>query len=115
MKTRTKPSTSNMEVTSIRLEPELKEKLRSLSGEIGYQSLIREILWDYVTQHHSGKTKIPASEIRASFSAIAQQADHCAVTGQPIQAQDSIWLGLTSQGELVPLCREGIEQLEQTC
>jgi hypothetical protein len=43
-------STSEMQVTSIRLEPELKERLREISGEQGYQTLIREVLWQFVAQ-----------------------------------------------------------------
>jgi hypothetical protein len=34
-----RPSTADMQVTSIRLEPELKERLRDLSGDLGYQRL----------------------------------------------------------------------------
>jgi hypothetical protein len=50
MDTRKRGSTSEMQVTSIRLEPELKERLREISGEQGYQTLIREILWQLVDQ-----------------------------------------------------------------
>jgi predicted transcriptional regulator len=39
-----------MQVTSIRLEPELKERLREISGEQGYQTLIRDVLWQFVEQ-----------------------------------------------------------------
>ncbi|WP_313930272.1 hypothetical protein [Trichocoleus sp. FACHB-262] len=49
MDTRRPSSTSEMQVTSIRLEAELKERLRELSGEQGYQTLIREILWQFVS------------------------------------------------------------------
>lgn len=108
MKTKPKSSNSNMEVTSIRLEPELKDKLRSLSGEMGYQSLIRSILWQYVKQH----SQVSANEIRASFSAIAHKEETCALTGQSIHPHDDIWLGVTTKGELVPLCREGLDRLE---
>ncbi|MEQ8465283.1 hypothetical protein [Coleofasciculus sp. E1-EBD-02] len=48
-----KTSTTEMKVTSIRLERELKEKLKDLSGNQGYQALIRDVLWNYV-QHKSG-------------------------------------------------------------
>ena len=50
MDTRKRGSTSEMQVTSIRLEPELKERLREISGEQGYQTLIREVLWQFVDQ-----------------------------------------------------------------
>ncbi|MFN5726683.1 MAG: hypothetical protein ACK48D_08125, partial [Pseudanabaena sp.] len=44
------PATTEMEVTSIRLERELKEKLKELAGGQGYQALIRGVLWDYIDQ-----------------------------------------------------------------
>jgi hypothetical protein len=37
-------STTEMEVTSIRLERELKERLKELAGNQGYQALIRDVL-----------------------------------------------------------------------
>jgi len=45
MPTLTRVSTTEMEVTSIRLERSLKEKLKALAGDRGYQALIREVLW----------------------------------------------------------------------
>jgi hypothetical protein len=54
MDTRKRGSTSEMQVTSIRLEPELKERLREISGEQGYQTLIREVLWQLVEQQAIG-------------------------------------------------------------
>lgn len=48
MDTRKRGTTPDMQVTSIRLEPELKERLREISGERGYQFLIREVLWQFV-------------------------------------------------------------------
>ena len=50
MHTLTRIPTTDMEVTSIRLERELKEKLKDLSGNQGYQALIRDILRNYVQQ-----------------------------------------------------------------
>ncbi|MGI0488503.1 hypothetical protein ACN4EK_24090 [Pantanalinema rosaneae CENA516] len=50
MDTRKRGNTSEMQVTSIRMEPELKERLRQISGEQGYQTLIREVLWQFVDQ-----------------------------------------------------------------
>jgi predicted DNA-binding protein len=50
MDTRKRGSTSEMQVTSIRLKPELKERLQEISGEQGYQTLIREVLWQFVEQ-----------------------------------------------------------------
>jgi uncharacterized protein (DUF4415 family) len=51
MHTLTRTTTTEMEVTSIRLERDLKDKLKELSGKQGYQALIRDILWKYVQQN----------------------------------------------------------------
>ena len=104
-------STSEMQVTSIRLERELKERLRELSGEQGYQTLIREVLWQFVEQRTvTAELRSPSqlpllsrSDIRATFQAIAQQEERCAVTGQLIRPQEPMRLGLTITGELLPL------------
>ncbi|MBD2096734.1 hypothetical protein H6F90_16650 [Trichocoleus sp. FACHB-591] len=111
MDTRRPSSTSEMQVTSIRLEAELKERLRELSGEQGYQTLIREILWQFVEQRLMPLEKrspsqtplLSRSEIRVTFDAIAQREEHCAITGRLIQPQQPMKLGLTITGELVPL------------
>ena len=111
MDTRKPDSTSEMQVTSIRLERELKERLRELSAEQGYQTLIREILWQFVEQRTvatelrspSQSPLLSQSDIRATFEAIAQREEHCALTGQLIQPQQPMKLGLTITGELVPL------------
>lgn len=119
MDTRKQSSTSEMQVTSIRLEPELKERLREISGDRGYQTLIREVLWQFVDQQtgtdevrsysledrrsSSHSPTLSMSDIRATFRAIAQQEERCAFTGQVIEPQQIMWLGLTISGELVPL------------
>lgn len=111
MNTRKPSSTSEMQVTSIRLEQELKERLRELSSEQGYQILIREVLWRFVEQQSmpseerspSQTPLLSRSEIRATFEAIAQREEHCALTGQLIQPQQPMKLGLTMTGDLVPL------------
>ena len=110
MHTMTRTSTTEMEVTSIRLERELKDKLKELSGNQGYQALIRDILWDYIEQR-SGEfsPKITPSEIRATSSAIARQKEQCALTGQSIHPNEPMLLGLTTKGILVPLSIDSIE------
>lgn len=50
MDTRKRGAITEMQVTSIRLEPELKERLREISGEQGYQTLLRDELWQFVDQ-----------------------------------------------------------------
>jgi len=128
MDTRKWGNTSEMQVTSIRLEPELKERLREISGEQGYQTLIREVLWQFVEQQPvpdgeqsrvvkherllrrgncfappSHPPLLSMSDIRATFRAVAQQEEQCAITGQRIQPQQEMLLGLTTNGEMIAL------------
>ncbi|MBD2036998.1 hypothetical protein H6F76_18500 [Leptolyngbya sp. FACHB-321] len=113
MDTRKRGSTSEMQVTSIRLEPELKERLREISGEQGYQTLIREVLWQFVEQQMrvgevqsysvedrrspSHSPLLSMSDIRATFRAIAHQKERYIATNQSIQPQQAIWLGLNKE------------------
>lgn len=129
MNTPKRGNASEMQVTSIRLEPELKERLRKISGEQGYQTLIRDVLWRFVEQQarpddllHDGNRQLPQrengfalpsyssmfsiSDIRATFRAVAQQEQRCAITGQPIRPQQPMWLGMTITGNMVPLSFE---------
>lgn len=109
MHTLTRTTTTDMEVTSIRLERDLKEKLKELSGNQGYQALIRDILWNYVQQKSGGyKPQFSLADIRASIAATAQREEYCVLTGQLIQPQESMLLGLTSNGDLVPICIESL-------
>jgi hypothetical protein len=95
-------STTEMQVTSIRLEQELKEHLKELSGHQGYQALIREILWEYVNQHSAAR--LPQSlHIRATLAATAQSTECCALTGRLIYSGEPMLLGFTTDGSLVPL------------
>lgn len=97
-------STTEMEVTSIRLERDLKEKLKAISGNQGYQALIRDVLWKFIeTQNTTAKSQIAPSEIRASIPATAQKEERCMLTGKTIQPQEAMLLGLTQKGVLVPL------------
>jgi metal-responsive CopG/Arc/MetJ family transcriptional regulator len=109
MHTIARTPTTDMEVTSIRLERELKDKLKELAGSQGYQALIRDILWNYV-QQKSGewKPRFSRSDIRASIAATAQQEEHCVLTGQLIQPQQPMLLGLTRNGDMVPLSVESL-------
>jgi metal-responsive CopG/Arc/MetJ family transcriptional regulator len=109
MHTITRTSTTEMEVTSIRLERELKEKLKELSGNQGYQALIRDILWNYVQQKSGDFTpQISRSDIRATIAATAQKDERCALTGKIMRSQEAIWLGLTDQGVMVPLSPDSL-------
>lgn len=95
--------TTEMEVTSIRLERELKDRLKSLAGEQGYQALVREILWNYVHRHSGESLTLGPTDIQASFPVTAHQTQRCALTGQPIQPQEPMLLGWTTDGTLVAL------------
>ncbi|NEQ95805.1 MAG: hypothetical protein F6K30_03580 [Cyanothece sp. SIO2G6] len=103
--------TTEMEVTSIRLERDLKEKLKGLAGNQGYQALIRDVLWNYVWQK-SGEyePQVARDDIRASMNAIAQQEERCALTGEVIHPHEQMVIGLTTQGELVPLSLGSLSQ-----
>jgi len=107
MPTLTRVSTTEMEVTSIRLERSLKEKLKALAGDRGYQALIREVLWQYI-ESTAGEPQgsLHEADIRASFEAISAQEQTCALTGKPIGANQPMRLGLTTKGALVPLCAD---------
>lgn len=109
MHTLTRTSTTDMEVTSIRLERDLKEKLKELSGSQGYQALIRDILWNYVQQKSGDwSPQFSSADIRASIAATAQKEEHCVLTGQLIRPQEAMFLGLTATGDLVPLSVESL-------
>ncbi|MBD2567110.1 hypothetical protein [Anabaena lutea] len=109
MQTIARTSTTDMEVTSIRLERELKDKLKEIAGNQGYQALIRDILWNYV-QQKSGewKPRFSRADIRASIPATAQQEERCVLTGTSIQPQQPMLLGLTRNGDMVPLSVESL-------
>ena len=101
--------TTDMEVTSIRLERELKEKLKELSGNQGYQALIRDVLWNYVQQKSGDyRPEFSRSDIRASIEATAQQEERCVLTGKFIRPHDRMLLGLTITGDMVPLSLESL-------
>ena len=110
MYTINRTATTDMEVTSIRLERELKEKLKELSGNQGYQALIRDVLWNYVRQKTGDdQPKFTRADIRASVEAIAQKEERCALTGELIRPRDRMLLGLTIHGEMVPLSSSSLE------
>ncbi|GAB4216807.1 MAG: hypothetical protein OHK0012_19840 [Synechococcales cyanobacterium] len=101
--------TTEMEVTSIRLERELKERLKDLAGDQGYQALIREVLWQYV-QQAQGSPQARRDDIRVYMPATTTQEEHCALTGERIAAQSPMYLGLTKTGSLVPLSVASVSQ-----
>ncbi len=107
-------STTDMEVTSIRLERELKEKLKEMAGNQGYQALIRDVLWNYI-QQKSGTPNVclNRSDIRVVMAATAQQEERCTLTNRAIYPQEAMLLGLTADGQLVPIHRSAYASLDR--
>jgi hypothetical protein len=131
MMVKTSLPTTEMQVTSIRFERELIEQLKTLSAGQGYQALVRDILWDYVHQNtpqpRNGKAprpqpqpiqariqsqQIQPQQIRATLPAQAQRTEYCALTGQQINPQESMWFGVTTTNEFVPLSQAGLAQVQ---
>lgn len=109
IRTITRTATTEMDVTSIRLERDLKDKLKDLAGNQGYQALIRDILWNYVQQKSGDyRSEFSRSDIRASIAATAQQEERCVLTGQFIRPNEPMLLGLTATGDMVPLSVESL-------
>ncbi|OLP16944.1 hypothetical protein BST81_18325 [Leptolyngbya sp. 'hensonii'] len=109
MHTLTRTSTTEMEVTSIRLERELKERLKELSGNQGYQALIRDILWDYVQRKSASyEPRYSRSDIRATIAATAEREERCLITGKFIRAGEAMLLGFTLDGTMIPLSLDSL-------
>ena len=100
-------STTDMPVTSIRLEVELKERLHALSGAERYQKRVRDVLWRFV---NDSQPPLNESHIRATVEAIAQRDEHCALSGERILAGQSMLLGLTEDGRMVAISRESVRE-----
>jgi metal-responsive CopG/Arc/MetJ family transcriptional regulator len=109
MRTLSRTSTTEMEVTSIRLEKTLKDKLRDFSGNQGYQALIRDILWNYVQQKSGDyRPQFSKADLRATIEATARKDENCVLSGKLIQEDELMLLGLTIHGDLVPLSLESL-------
>lgn len=104
MRSMHRTSTTQMEVTSIRLEKNLKDSLKSLSGSQGYQTLIRDILWNYV-QQKSGEYRpnFSKTDIRATIEGIARKDESCVLSGRLISEGEPLFLALTIHGDFVPV------------
>lgn len=104
-------STTQMEVTSIRLEKNLKDSLKDLSGSQGYQTLIRDILWNYV-QQKSGEYRpnFSKSDIRATIACTARKDESCVMTGKLIPEGEEMLLALTIHGDFVPVSPEAMDE-----
>ena len=88
-----------------------KDKLKELSGNQGYQALIRDILWNYVHQKSGDyRPQFARSDIRATVEATARKDESCALTGKLIQENQPMLLGFTIYGDLVPLSVESVTE-----
>ena len=111
MHTLSKTSTTEMDVTSIRLERDLKDKLKTLAGNQGYQALIRDILWSYVQQKSGDyRPQFSRADIRASIHATAEQEQRCVLTGKFIRPTEPMLLGVTAYGDMVPLSIDSLSE-----
>jgi predicted DNA-binding protein len=109
MHTLKRTPTTEMEVTSIRLERELKERLKEISGHQGYQALIREVLWKYVQQKSGDyRHRFTSEDIRATVAATANAEERCGITGKVINPKEQMLLGLTSSCDLIPLSLDSL-------
>ncbi|MEL6493345.1 MAG: hypothetical protein AAFV85_15490 [Cyanobacteria bacterium J06634_6] len=110
MALKTQTVTTEMQVTSIRFERELIDKLKSLAGSQGYQSLVREILWDHV-KHHSDEPafQIKREDIRTILAGEARKPERCALTGNMIEPNEELWMAWTTDNQLVPLSIDSLD------
>ena len=102
MSAKVQPPTTEMQVTSIRLERSLIDKLKARAGSSGYQSLMRDVLWDYVNAGADSE-RISKADIRAVMAAEARRQERCAITGQTIEPYEEMWLAMTDSDKLIPL------------
>ena len=108
MSARTQPSTTEMQVTSIRLERSLIERLKERAGSSGYQSLLRDVLWDYINASEDSE-RISKEDIRAVMAAEARRQEQCAITGQIIKPYEEMWLAVIEGNQLVPLSIDSLD------
>ena len=110
MSARTQLSTTEMQVTSIRLERSLIEKLKERAGSNGYQSLLRDILWEYINAGKDSE-QISKENIRAVIAAEARRQEQCALTGQMIEPYEEMWLAMIDGDgdQLVPLSVDSLD------
>lgn len=108
MSARTHPSTTEMQVTSIRLERSLIEKLKERAGSSGYQSLMRDILWDYINAGKDSR-QVSKESIIAVMAAEARRQEQCALTGRIIEPYEEMWLAVVDGDQLVPLSIDSLD------
>lgn len=107
-----KTPTTEMEVTSVRLERELKEALKeiALTQGRGYQSLLRDVLWNFIGVKSIKNYRLTVDDVLSTTAAVCSKETRCAITGNKIEPNSDMLLGLTTNGILVPLSCQAIDQ-----
>jgi len=110
MALRTQTTTTEMQVTSIRFERELIDKLKAMAGNQGYQSLVRNILWEHVKSHSDEPDfQIKREDIRTILAGEARQQERCAITGALIEPNEELWMAWTKDNQLVPVSIDSLD------
>ena len=97
-------ATTNMIVTSIRLEEELRQALKDLKHSQGYQFLVREVLWDYVRRNSDTyKPDFTTNNITGYIDGVANRESTCVLTQTVIKQGEPCQYAITDTGALVPV------------
>lgn len=104
------PSKTEMQVTSIRFERELIERLKALAGRESYQALVRDVLWTFVNEQEHSEV-VQRSQIRSVVSAIAYRKETCVLTGEVIEVGEDMLLGLLDDARWVPIGWDVMDEL----
>ncbi len=98
--------TTNMEVTSIRLDAELKRIFKEVTKgtKQGYQDKIREILWQWVQRNYGEyQPEYSRTAIQATFDGVSNKEQVCAFTKMTIVSGEPCKYALMLDGNLVPM------------
>lgn len=89
--------TTRMKVTTIRLEQRLLEEYKKLEDpERGYQALMREVLWNYLSSVSNVYRKpIQEKDILSYYEATSNSQQVCAITGETIYIGELYLIGKT--------------------
>lgn len=96
--------TTEMKVTSVRLEKELIKLLKEQKYPDGYQSLMRKVLWDYIKRNAGQyKPNLDENSIEGKFEGRTNREQVCALTGRIIPKGERCMFGITTDGNIVPV------------
>ncbi len=97
-------STTNMVVTSIRLEEDLKQALKNMNHSAGYQFLIREVLWDYVRRNSTEyKSGFSTNNIVGIMQGISTKETTCVISQKLIAKGEKCVFGISDTGAMIPV------------